>query len=100
MSEELNEFQRMQLETIGQILDIRIDGEWDETMIDEAFDGLERLLDGLQGTEKKEAAEPSASAVPAVPAVPAATAAAKRRPRRNSSGTRSRGRRSPPKKSD
>ncbi len=46
----LNETQRAYLETLQSIVQIKIDGDWDEDMIRLAFDRLERLFDRLRRT--------------------------------------------------
>ena len=43
---ELTEVQKERLRTIQEVLKIRIDGDWDEEMIQTAFDYLERFLLG------------------------------------------------------
>ena len=46
----LTETQRAYLETLQSMVQIRIDGDWDEDMIRLAFDRLERLFDRLRRT--------------------------------------------------
>jgi hypothetical protein len=42
--EELTDAERERLDTLKRVLRVHIDGEWDEQMMDAAFDRLERLL--------------------------------------------------------
>ncbi|MYF91936.1 MAG: hypothetical protein F4184_07470, partial [Gemmatimonadetes bacterium] len=44
----LTETQRAYLETLQSMVQIKIDGDWDEDMIRLAFDRLERLFDRLR----------------------------------------------------
>ena len=44
--EELTEAQKERFRTIQQVLKINIDGDWDDTMIQKAFEYLEKLMDG------------------------------------------------------
>ena len=43
---ELTEAQKERFKTIQQVLKIQIDGDWDEEMIQTAFDSLEKMLFG------------------------------------------------------
>jgi hypothetical protein len=56
--EEMTESQRERFKTIQEVLKIQIDGEWDDVMMQSAFDHLEKLLFGL---DKNAAPEPSSS---------------------------------------
>ena len=56
--EALTDADRERLDTLRRVLRIHIDGEWDEDMMDAAFDRLERLL-SHQGSE--EAAAPDSA---------------------------------------
>ena len=76
--QSLTDAERERLDTLRRVLRIRIDGEWDEDLMEAAFDRLERLLARPGGEE--------------VPAVEAADAAA-RTSRRSGSAGRRRGRR-------
>ena len=53
--EELTESQKERFNTIRQVLRIHIDGDWDEDMIQAAFDNLEKLLCGLDEDGEGEA---------------------------------------------
>lgn len=56
--EEMTESQRERFKTIQEVLKIQIDGEWDDVMMQSAFDHLEKLLFGL---DKNAAPAPSSS---------------------------------------
>ena len=75
----LTDAERERLDTLRRVLRIRIDGEWDEDLMEAAFDRLERLL-----------ARPGGEEVPA--AVEAADGVARTSRRPGSTGRR-RGRR-------
>ncbi len=50
-ADALNEAERERLRTLGRVLRVRIDGEWDEQMIEAAFARLERLLSRAEAGE-------------------------------------------------
>ena len=67
--EELTEAQKERFKTIQQVLKIQIDGDWDEEMIQAAFDSLEKMLFGEaigkeepEATRKRSRAQPRAKA--------------------------------------
>ena len=63
--EELTEAQKERFKTIQQVLKIQIDGDWDEEMIQAAFDSLEKMLFGEAiGKEEPEAARKRGRAQP------------------------------------
>jgi len=45
-ADELSEAQKERFRTIQQVLKIHIDGDWDEEMLQAAFENLEKLLHG------------------------------------------------------
>ena len=49
-ADELTEIQEQQLTTIQKVLKIEVNGDWDEAMINLAFDRLEKLMIDDPGT--------------------------------------------------
>ena len=61
--EQQEEIQKERLQAIGEIVKIRIDGDWDESTINAVFDELEKMFglenEGDKVTEKVEKASRS-----------------------------------------